>query len=86
MLFNDQPFGDKLLNIIIVIFAFLFVFGWAWLILNFILNSILDLVRWTLRKAGRDSYSVDDKLYVIEEKIFKLDYKGNVVDTKDYQF
>lgn len=72
MLFNDEPLGDKVLNIIIVIFAFLFVFGWAWLILNFILTSIIDFVRWVLRKFGYDSYDVDDKLYVIEEKIEKI--------------
>lgn len=72
MLFNDKPFGDKVLNIIIVIFAFLFVFSWAWLTLNFILNSIIDFVRWVLRKFGYDSYDIDDKLYEMEEKIEKI--------------
>lgn len=72
MLFNDKPFGDKVLNIIIVIFAFLFVFSWAWLTLNFILTSIIDFVRWVLRKFGYDSYDIDDKLYEMEEKIEKI--------------
>ena len=86
---SNEPFGDKILSILIGIFAILFVCGWAILILWFILHSIFDFLKWTRKKDGIPNYEFEDKIDSIEEKIenaFKLPLKliPNSVETFVY--
>lgn len=72
MFFSVEPLGDKILSILIGIFAIVFVLGWAFVLLFFVLNSILDFVKWINRKLGYSNYALEDKLDLISERMEKV--------------
>ncbi len=76
--FTDEPLGDKILSVLIGIFAILFVAGWAIFLLWFVLNSLLDFIKWIYRKLGYSNYALEDKIDSIAEgigKVFRLPLK-----------
>jgi hypothetical protein len=72
MILTEEPLGEKIFHILIVIFAFLFVFFWVWMIINLVLNWIIDFIKWVIKKRGRYNSDVDYKIFLIEEKVEKI--------------
>lgn len=70
--FTAEPFGDKLLSILIGILAIIFVIGWVLLILWLLYHSLFDILKWLKKKDGIPDFDFEDKLDGIKEKIDRL--------------